>query len=129
MASLWFHLPQGTLYSATVAAIPFILQILANTSLPDRAQVARLLEALAESAASDPTQIEARWQWLGENFDEIFARSVAEMAAEEIAASQGVLTCLMDNLPRIHQLAKDSDVDVARHAQEVLDRMAHINAG
>ncbi|MEM8534131.1 MAG: hypothetical protein AAGF95_25010 [Chloroflexota bacterium] len=119
---------QGTVYSATVTAVPFLLQILVNTSLPDRGQVAELLEALAESAAFDPAQIAARWQWLGETFGEIYERPSSEMAAEEVAACQSVLQCLVDNLPHIQQLADDSDVDVARHAQAALAHLASIDA-
>lgn len=119
---------QGTLYPATAAAAPFILQILANTSLPNRAQISELLESLAESAAFDPVQIEKNWKWRVESFGEIYELPAAEMAAQEIGSYQGVLKCLTDNLELIQQLAADDDVDVAQHAQTAIDHLATAKA-
>lgn len=120
---------QGTLYPATAAAAPFILQILANTSLPDRGPISELLESLAESAAFDPEQVEENWNWRVESFGEIFALPPSEMAAIEIASNQGVLKCLNDHLELIQQLADDSDADVAKHARKAIAHLATAKGG
>lgn len=114
---------QGTLYPATAAAAPFILRILANTSLPDRGQISEFLEALAESAAVDPAQIKKNWKWRVESFGEIYSLPACEMAAEEIASCQGVFRCLVDNIELIQELADDDDACVAKNARAAIDHL------
>ena len=114
---------QGTLYPATAAATPFILRILANTSLPDRGPIAELLEALAESASVEPAQIEKNWKWRVESFGELYPLPASEMAAQEIASFQGVFRCLADHIELIQELADDKDPCVAKNAQAAIDHL------
>lgn len=114
---------QGTLYPATEAATPFLFQILANSSLPDRGSIAELLESIAESASVDPAAIEKAWQWRKEHFGECYSLPTAEMAAQEIASYRAVYKCLVDNLELIHKLADDADTDVAKHAKTTIEHI------
>lgn len=114
---------QGTLYPATIAATPFILRILANTSLPDRGPISELLEALTESASVDPAQIEKNWKRRVESFGELYPLPASEMAAQEIASFQGVLRCLADNIELIQELADDNDSRVAKNARAAIDHL------
>lgn len=114
---------QGTLYPATAAVAPFILRILANTSLPDRGPISELLEALAESASVDPAQIEKNWKWRVESFGELYPLPASEMAAQEIATIQGVFRCLASHIELIQELAVDNDACVAKNAQAAIDHL------
>lgn len=116
---------QGTLYSATVESVPFILKILKNNYLPDRGPIAELLESIGESASGDTKEIEEAWGWRIESFGEIYSRPAAEMAAEEIRAFKGVQKCLMDNLELIQKLADDADPDVAKRAKRTIGFLTH----
>lgn len=115
---------QGTIYSATAVAVPFLLQLATDKRLPDRSKLCELLEAVAESAAVDPTKLRAAWAWQRKNFGEIFAKPTAEMAEAEVANFLAVRQAFLDCLDAIETLQSDSDPNVANKAASILRSLA-----
>lgn len=117
---------QGTLYSATCAAVPFILRILQQPNVADRPAIAELITEISKSAVIDPAKLEATWQWRAETFGEIYELPSYEMAAQEITAYQNVLHCLQTNRVSLQQLANDSDPKVAQAIQTALKHLSDL---
>lgn len=119
---------QETLYSATEAATPFILKIIANILHPDRSQLADLLASIAESAVVAPNVIREAWEWREHNLPKILGIKASEEAAKEIAVYEGVRLCLIEHLELIEQLATDVDSGVAGYAQAIARHLSGTRA-
>jgi hypothetical protein len=116
---------QGTLYSATAAATPFILQLALDTRLPDRSKPCEVLDALAESAAVDPAKLRETWEWRRKNFGEIYSKPTAEMAEEEVANFLAVRRALLSRRSKLQQLRSEKDPEVAKLAGSILKHLDH----
>lgn len=114
---------QGTIYSATAVAVPFLLRLASDKRLPGRFQLCELLDAIAESAVVDPVKLREAWAWRLKHFGEIFAKPTAEMAEDEIADFLAVRRAFHDRLDVLRDLRSDSDPDVAKIAASISQRV------
>src|SRR5262249_27663523 len=114
---------QGTVYSATAVAIPFLLRLALDTRLPDRSKLCELLDALATSAAVDPAKLRKAWAWRREKFGEIFAKLTEEMAEGEVADFLAVRRALLDRMDSIKALQSDSDPEVVKLAASIVKHL------
>jgi hypothetical protein len=111
---------QGTIYSATAVAVPFLLQLALDRRLPDRPELCELLDEVAKSAAADPAKLREKWAFLGKNFGEVFAKPTAEMAEDELANFLAVRQAFLDRLGALQELQSDSDPEVAKVAASIV---------
>jgi hypothetical protein len=88
---------QGTLYSATAAAVPFLVRLASDPSLPNRAQIRDLLASIAKSSAVNPEEIRKAWAWRCTNFGEAYAKPTEEMANDEIEKRAAVQRALRNS--------------------------------
>jgi hypothetical protein len=116
-----FH--QGTIYSATAAALPFLLRLASDQRLPDRARVCGLLEAIAASSAVDSQNIQKAWAWRRKHLGEVFAKPTEEMAAEETAIRAAVLAGFLEEMETVRRLSTDADAEVAGLGKSILGRL------
>jgi hypothetical protein len=114
---------QGTLYSATAVATPFLLRLVLDTRLPDRSKLCELLDALAASATVDPSKLRKAWAWRRENFGEIFMKPTEEMAESKVANFLAVRRVFLDRMDSIKALQSDSDTEVPRWAASIVKRL------
>ena len=116
---------QGTLYTATAYAVPFILRILQNTALPNRGAVAELIAAMAESAGYDKATIQKAWQERVIIKDNIFAPAIADISTIESdyfgVNFSNTAKCLVNNIHILEALAKDENKEVAKYAQAAIN--------
>jgi hypothetical protein len=119
---------QGTIYSATAAALPFLLRLALDERFPDRPKLCELLDAVAESAAVDPARLKETWAWRRKNFGEIYDKSTDELAAEEIANSAAVRQAFLDRVDAIQKLMADSNAEVSEYAASILEQIRAANA-
>jgi hypothetical protein len=106
---------QGTIYPATIVAVPFIIRLASDPRMPDPVKIWELLAAIAESSAIDPKKIREVWAWRRENFGENYAKSSAQMAEEEVATRANVRTTFLENLAVIRNAtANPETADAAR---------------
>ena len=111
---------QGTIYSATAAAVRFLLRLALDKRLPDRAKLCELLDAVAESAAIDPVALRKAWAWRRKSFGEIYAKPTAQMAEDEVANFLAVRRAFLDCVNPIKELRADSDPGIANSADSIL---------
>jgi hypothetical protein len=114
---------QGTLYPATSMAAPFLVCLALDKRLPDRSKVLEVLDALAESAAIDPSKIRETWEWRRKNFGERYSKPSAEMAEDEIACFLGVRRAMLAHLAAFQELVSDKDAETARLARSILNHL------
>ena len=114
---------QGTLYPATIVAAPFLVRLVLNERLPDRFELLKFLNALAESAAVDPAKLREAWAWRAKNFGEIYAKPSAEMAEDEIACFLGVRQTLLLHRSAIQEVRSETEPKIATIAASILKHL------
>jgi hypothetical protein len=87
---------QGTLYSATAAAVPFLLRLASHPSIPNRNEIRDLLTSIAKACAVDPEKIRKAWAWRRANFGEVYSKPTEEMAKDQIENLSAVQRALRD---------------------------------
>jgi hypothetical protein len=113
---------QGTIYSATAVAIPFLAAFSLETRLPDRAKIAGLLAEIANSACLHPEIIRRAWRERAK-FGNCWRKPPTDMAEEEIANCASVRQAIVRELDRIHSLSADSDAETAEYGRKIIERI------
>lgn len=111
---------QGTLYDATAAALPFVLEIVRRRDLPVIEDLAYLLQAVAESASGPPERIKEAWAFRKKHFGEIYAAPTAEMAEAEVEANLAALRVLRQHRSALERLAGETDREIAECGRAAL---------
>lgn len=114
---------QGTIYSATAAAVPFLLRLVSDRRLPDRTNVCELLAEIAKSSAIDPEKVRKKWARIRQIGGEIYAKPTDEMAADEVANRANVHQAFCDHFDALQSLRSDSDPKVAKVAASILQHL------
>lgn len=114
---------QGTLYPATASAIPFLIRLATNHTLPNRGEICGLLEVIAESCAFEADEIRKAWAWRKESFGETYDAPSEEMAEREIASYDASRAIMMAHLSELQSLADDDDGEVAEYGREILEHL------
>jgi hypothetical protein len=114
---------QGTLYSATAVAVPFLIRLVQDRRVPDRANVCELLAAIAESTVIDPDKLREAWAWRGRTFGETYSKPTVEMAEDEIANRLAVRRVFLSSRDAIERLRSDGDPMVAERVRELLSHL------
>ncbi len=115
---------QGSVDTATAAAVPFLVQIATHPSLPERREILELLDAIADSAVADPEQIKKGWAWKKELFGERFRMPTEEMAEEDIEVRATLRSALRKCCDSLRPLRTDSDAEVRRLAAVILTKLS-----
>lgn len=110
---------QGTLYPATAYAIPFLLRLASEPSLPERAEVVDLLRVIAESSVCDPEGIRRAWAWRKETFGDLYSSPCEELAELEIQSYRASRDALLAESESLHRLREDADPVVAETARRI----------
>lgn len=116
-----FH--QSSVYSATSAALPFLIRSLANSAMPNREDIAKLVAEISYRAKLRTVgQYREAWQrvtdeylsglWRPTPSDEVFAR--------EVQTEQELHQCLTAHQELLETLQADINVNVAQAAGTIL---------
>ncbi len=116
-----FH--QGSVYSATSTALPFLIRILANSAMPNREEVAKLVAEISYSAKLRTVeQYREAWQrtadeylsglWQPTPSDEVFVR--------EVQIEQELHQCLTAYEDLLEKLQADTNKEVAQAAKIIV---------
>jgi hypothetical protein len=100
-----------------------LVRLALDKRLPDRSKVLEVLDALAESAAIDPSKIREAWEWRRKNFGERYSKPSAEMAEDEIASFLGVRRAMLAHLAAFEELVSDKDAETAKLARSILNHL------
>lgn len=112
---------QGDLFTATAAAIPFLMRIAACPAIPDRAQLLEFLLEIAERSVIDPEWIRKERQKLRKLYGDCYVGPADEMPAEQIAANAAVHAALLAAEPELRQMQADPDTGIRELALRVAD--------
>lgn len=117
---------QGTLYSATAAATPFLVRLLCEATLPDRDSIAGLLRSIAVSCTEDPRRIAHTWAERKASSGEIFSAPTEELARLELAANMETSEALLTSLFELLEITQDEaeDATVRAEVQTIILRFA-----
>jgi hypothetical protein len=114
---------QGTIYSATAVAVPFLIQLITDQRLPARAEICNFLVEIAESSAIHPDQIRKNWNWRREHLGENWPKSSDQMAEDEIADVTAVRHAFLENIEAIRKCCSDEDPEVRKHGSLILQQV------
>ncbi len=98
---------QGSLYSATAPAVPFLVRLASSSEVPERAWIVRFLADLAVSTPGN-------WLWSG--FDLRAPNMQGYFAAPDAAPYRASYEAVESALPALLALLGDADAQVRGHA-------------
>ena len=107
---------QGSIFPATVTSIDPLLQIIANTSICNRGQIAELFFDIAESAVATPEQIKEKWALLSR-----LSCASDDYSDREIHERKCVREEIESHYSRLCDLALDVDHMVAEKFRRVTE--------
>ena len=111
---------QGTIYSATAAAVPFLLRVALHPQMLGRVEICGLLSVVAESCAFDPEKIRSTWKWRKEKLGEVFGRPTEELANEEITNMTSVRNAFRHHADMIQSICVNPDPAVAKLGCQII---------
>ncbi|WP_425397402.1 hypothetical protein [Aeoliella sp.] len=126
-SSLWqlfgsiYH--QGSIYTATAVAVPFLLQIAGDARVPDRANVGDLLLDIANSSAIHEEKIRKQWKRRRDDFGDFYAKNWEENAEYEIESVASVRRAFADNIAAVRELSSDPDARVSTIGEAILENL------
>lgn len=112
---------QGTVYSATAVAVPFLIRLVCDERFRDRLPLCELLKEIAESSRAHPLLIQKAWISRNESYGEISKVSADEMAAQEIADVAAVHQAFLSSMDSIRYLAGSSDDHLSKIGASILE--------
>jgi hypothetical protein len=76
---------QGTLYTATAYAIPFLIRMANNSNLPNHREISSVLLWIAFSTQINADRVRTKWQNRAKEYGGEYAQNAGQWADEEIA--------------------------------------------
>lgn len=116
---------QGSIYSATEAALPFLMTILVNTALPDRNKVAGLVQEIGHSAAMSEENVRKLWEMrhklAGGKFQHLLGMTLDQKVRYEVALNKRILQCLAVYRSELDGIVDDPSLEVSRETRALRD--------
>lgn len=104
---------QGTVYEATIHAVPFLIELLVHPETPDKADIASLLASIADGRGY--LEVHARPELFEAEWTQILGKQGTDLETEqqrELDITQRVRLAVREALPLLVPFLEDPEADV-----------------